>query len=558
MIDSPSVSTQTLFTQTEQSNKKDISTTALENKSNPDSFLVAFDEGDSANPKNWSFAKKWYLTLTAGLLVLNAAPSSLVPTFMKEFGISQEVGTLTISLFVCGYCVGPLIWGPLSEQYGRRPIFIISFFIYMCFQIGCALSQNIASILIFRFLGGTFAAAPLANSGALISDIWDAKGRGTALAIFTVAPFAGPGIGPIVSGYLVLAGVSWRWLFWILTIFAGVCWLQIVFTIPETYSPVLLAKKAKEIRKRTGDERYHAAIESQNMTLSQRVESILARPFKVLFREPMLIALTLYMSFVYGCIYLLFEAYPIVFTKGHNLNAGVSGLVFLPLPIGGFLAVATYIFFFNPSYERKAQECAPNPVPPEFRLRVAMVSAPFFATSFFWFAWTSYPSISIWAPMMSGALLGWSICLIFLFATQMYDRLGPEWASTLLGFIALIMMPIPFILSSTSSLASSHSHYLPTMPPMALTGIVTKAGCMQKTATVTVSRHVIHKLTGKRIERSKKILTHDEQEVLRLNDTVLIRNCPPISARKRFKLEKVLKSPETERDLAHMQAAQQA
>lgn len=93
---------------------------------------------------------------------------------------------------------------------------------------------------------------------------------------------------------------------------------------------------------------------------------------------------------------------------------------------------------------------------------------------------------------------------------------------------------------------------------MALTGIVTKAGCMQKTATVTVSRHVIHKLTGKRIERSKKILTHDEKEVLRLNDTVLIRNCPPISARKRFKLEKILKSPETERDLAHMQAAQQS
>jgi hypothetical protein len=126
---------------------------------------------------------------------------------------------------------------------------------------------------------------------------------------------------------------------------------------------VLLAKKAKEIRKRTGDEKYHAAIESQKMTLSQRLETILARPFKILFREPMLIAITLYMSvsaailkngervidigsqFVYGCIYLLFEAYPVVFTKGHNLNAGVSGLMFLPLPIGGFLAVATVCIF---------------------------------------------------------------------------------------------------------------------------------------------------------------------------------------------------------------------
>lgn len=274
--------------------------------------------------------------------------------------------------------------------------------------------------------------------------------------------------------------------------------MQIVFTIPETYTPVLLAKKAKEMRKRTGDERYHAAIESQNMTLSQRLESILARPFKVLFHEPMLIAITLYMSFVYGCIYLLFEAYPVVFTKGHNLNAGVSGLMFLPLPIGGILAVITYILFLNPDYERKAQECAPNPVPPEFRLRVAMISAPFFAVSFFWFAWTSFPSISIWAPMISGALLGWSICLIFLalfnyiidaylavaasalaantvvrslfgagfplFANQMYDRLGPEWASTLLGFIALIMMPIPFVLTRYGPILRFKSKYAPSGP----------------------------------------------------------------------------------------------
>lgn len=61
----------------------------------------------------------------------------------------------------------------------------------------------------------------------------------------------------------------------------------------------------------------------------------------------------------------------------------------------------------------------------------------------------------------------------------------------------------------------------------------------------------MHKITGKRIERSTKILTHDENNKLRLNDKVTIRNCPPISARKRFKLEKIIYSPETERDMAH-------
>jgi ribosomal protein S17 len=96
------------------------------------------------------------------------------------------------------------------------------------------------------------------------------------------------------------------------------------------------------------------------------------------------------------------------------------------------------------------------------------------------------------------------------------------------------------------------------MPPMAFNGIVTKAGFMKKTATVTVSRQIIHKLTGKQIERSKKYLVHDEHNVLRQHDIVVIRNCPPISAMKRFKLEKILKSPETEHDLARARRAQQS
>jgi len=92
------------------------------------------------------------------------------------------------------------------------------------------------------------------------------------------------------------------------------------------------------------------------------------------------------------------------------------------------------------------------------------------------------------------------------------------------------------------------------MPPMAFTGIVTKVGFMSKTATVTVSRLVAHPKTGKRLERSKKFLTHDEKNQLRHGDTVIIRNCPPISARKRFTLEKVVKSPEAERDATHAAA----
>ena len=207
-------------------------------------------------------------------------------------------------------------------------------------QAGSALAPNTAAVLVFRFLGGTFAAAPLTNSGALIADVWDAESRGKALAMFTLAPFAGPALGPTVAGFIIVGGASWRWVFWVLTLFAGLCWVQIVLTLPETYAPIILVQKAKRLRKETGDERYYAPMEKQEkVSFSRRLSSTLGRPFIILAHEPMLIAMTAYMSFVYGCIYLLFEAYPIVFTEAHHFNAGISGLMFLPIALGGTLAV---------------------------------------------------------------------------------------------------------------------------------------------------------------------------------------------------------------------------
>jgi MFS family permease len=143
---------------------------------------------DLAHAQNWGETYRWALTGIAGLLVLNStfassAPSGIITPLRTEFGFSQEVAVLTISLFVAGYCVGPLLWGPLSESiYGRRPIFIGTFITYTGFQIGCALAPNTAAILVFRFLGGVFAAAPLTNSGALLADIWDGDHRGQAMS----------------------------------------------------------------------------------------------------------------------------------------------------------------------------------------------------------------------------------------------------------------------------------------------------------------------------------------------------------------------------------------
>jgi MFS family permease len=333
-----------------------------------------------------------------------------------------------------------------------------------------------------------------------VGDIWDVKTRGKAMLLFAVSPFAGPAIGPVVSGWIAVGGASWRWIFWVLTMFAGFCIVLIFFTIPETYQPVLLVRKAERMRKETGDSRYYAPKEANKPDMRRRLYNIVAMPFKILFLEPMLIAIVVYQSFLYGCIYILFEAYPIVFTQGHNMNAGVSGLMYLPVSIGGVIGVLIFIIFYNPRYDRYVEEYAPARVPPEARLEVTLLGAPLFAIAFFWFGWTSFPSISFWSPLFAGGLLGFSIFLIFLslinytvdaylfaaasalaastvsrsifgavfplFARQMFDSLNPQWASTLLGFVAAAMIPIPIVLRRYGAYLRSKSRFAPSEPPV--------------------------------------------------------------------------------------------
>ncbi|KAJ3524486.1 hypothetical protein NMY22_g10977 [Coprinellus aureogranulatus] len=303
-----------------------------------DVVVVEWEDTDPEYPLNWSRSKRWYITILVSALVFNAtiassAPSGIIPILAAQYHLSHTVGVLTISLFVVGFCVGPLLWAPLSEQYGRKPVFVGTLAIFVLTQVGNALSRNTASILVFRMLGGIFAAAPVTNSGGVVSDIWDAKTRGKALALYAIMPFTGPAIGPTISGFLNVAGVDWRWLFWILTILGGLSLALVVLTLPETYKPVLLRHKAIRLNAHQNDNtRYIAPIDLAQGSLWEKSSRILLKPFVILIHEPMLMAITAYMSFLYGTIYLLIQAYPTVFTRDHHLNPGVSGLMLLNMP----------------------------------------------------------------------------------------------------------------------------------------------------------------------------------------------------------------------------------
>ncbi|KAG8933239.1 hypothetical protein FRC01_010228 [Tulasnella sp. 417] len=266
------------------------------------SYLVRWDgPGDPENPKNWSRPYRWFLTMVSGLLMFNAsfassAPAGVLDQLIEHFSLSRILAILTISLFVVGYCVGPLAWGPLSEHYGRRPVLLAGFFGYTAFQVGCTVAETKEQLLVFRFLGGTFAASPMTVTGAVLADLWDADTRGKAMAFFALAPGAGPALGPVVSGYIDVGGASWRWLFGVLAIFAAFCFFLILFAIPETYGLAIQTRKAAQKRKETNDSQWFSDLEAKDIALAARLERILARPFKIMALEPMLLAITLYIS----------------------------------------------------------------------------------------------------------------------------------------------------------------------------------------------------------------------------------------------------------------------
>jgi multidrug resistance protein len=136
----------------------------------------------------------------------------------NDFAVTDEtVIAMTVSLYVLGFALGPLILAPLSEIYGRLPIYHACNLIYIAFTTGCAFSTNVNMFLAFRFIAGCAASGPMSVGGGTIADLTAPEDRGKAMALFTMGPLLGPVIGPIVGGF-VSETIGWRWTFRIILI----------------------------------------------------------------------------------------------------------------------------------------------------------------------------------------------------------------------------------------------------------------------------------------------------------------------------------------------------
>ncbi|KAG9217484.1 hypothetical protein CCMSSC00406_0008596 [Pleurotus cornucopiae] len=391
--------------QTEKNVSKEI---GQDPASAPDPFQVFLEPTE--HPQNLSSFRKWLAVIVISSSALCAtSASSIVRNSLafcdqlassaqasfteiavaEEFHVSHVVTILSISLFVEGLGVGPLLVGPLSEVYGRNIVYQVSYTLFFAFSWPVAFAPNIAVYLIFRFITGLCGSAFLSVAGGSVSDLFSDATVASPMALYTISPFIGPVLGPLISGFInqvregpfstlgarltITIAHSEFVLALDISRSTDVDIRSIFGPISETYVPVLRKRKAERLRKSTGELRYYAPLEKSDRSLFMAILVSCYKPFQLILFDQMALLLDVWSALILGILYLTFQAFPIIFESGHGFNMQSAGLTFLGIGFGMMLAISTQPLW-NRHFLRQRQKFEGSP-PPETRLIMGQVGA---------------------------------------------------------------------------------------------------------------------------------------------------------------------------------------
>jgi len=218
----------------------------------------------------------------------------------------------------------------------------------------------------------------------------------------------------VTVGGFVGETIGWRWIEGVMAIFTGILWLVLAAFIPETYAPVLLRKRADALSKKTGKVyKSSSEVENGQESAGQVFKTALTRPWILLLREPIVLLLSIYMAIVYGTLYMLFSAFPIVYQMGRGWSPGIGGLAFIGVAVGMIFAVL-YAVWDNKRYNKVIEASESGSAPPEARLPLAFPGSIAIPVGMFWFAWTNSPSVHWIVSIIAGAPFGFGVVLVFL------------------------------------------------------------------------------------------------------------------------------------------------
>ncbi|KIW11627.1 hypothetical protein PV08_10929 [Exophiala spinifera] len=451
------------------------------------------------SPFDFPTWRKWLMTLLMGGMAAaitfgSSVWSSTLPVTTKQFDVSESVAVLGVSLYVLGFALGPILWGPLSELKGRRLPMFTGFFIWTLLQIPVGVVNNLPTILVCRLLAGCFGAGPMVLISAVYSDFWEPAERGTAAAVYSAAVYIGPTLGPIFGSLLTESKLGWHWTAWLTLIMGGSVGLLAFFFVPETYGPILQQRANRKLHLANNPNASSEDDFEQHAGFEIFVRKYMVRPVKMLCFEPMLMVMTLYISIVYGILYLTFYAFPYNFAEGRGWDPRVASLPFLSILVSVLMGSVGVAIYSREYYRPRLQ--ARGSVLPEDRLPPIMLGSILLPAGLFWFGWCSSPNISPVPQIIAGLFIGSGIMLIFtngiayivdiylqsaasalaantccrslvaagfpLAAPRMYRTLGIGLATSVLGILCVLLIPAPLLFYKYGSKLRQMSRYAPT------------------------------------------------------------------------------------------------
>lgn len=347
-------------------------------------------------------------------------------------------------------------------------------------MIPSALANNFATILITRIFCGGASSVAINIVGGTITDVWKGdKQRSLPMSIFGMTSVVGIALGPLVGGG-IQSVLEWHWIYWIQIIFDAALLPVFWLILTETRGDCILAKRAQKMRKEGHLNRF-AASELNKPTFLQALKISFMRPVKMLATEVVVSSFTLWVSFAWGILFLFQSSVPIVFSDLYGFDVFQTSLVQLALSLGA--VVGTIV---NPIQDKLYLKSAkrnmerPGKPIPEARLYFAVPGSLIFTVGMFWYGWSSYENIPWIVPAFGIGCVGYGIYGIYLAVVNyladayekyaasalsaasmgrnlfgaflplatpaLYKTLPYPWASSLLGFIGLLLSGVPILL----------------------------------------------------------------------------------------------------------------
>lgn len=442
--------------------------------------IITLPEKDSQNPRSWSFFKKIAHTLAYACTAFSAQFSAsiispAIEQLSHQFHVDAEVPTLVFGCFLLGQVVGPFLFAPMSEIFGRKLAVFVPCFIGGVFICVTANVTSIWAALVFRFLAGLFSAAPVVSSGGAMADLWHANERAAAMVLYATVIIAGSSISPTFGALLVETGkYGWRWTCWLSGLLQLILPIVNLCLCSESYVPVIEARYVKQRRLQTGMWGVHAKHEEWSFDIREFLQIHLMRPV-LMFATPIVFLMVIYSSFVYGVLFLIITSAGQNYAKFYGWGLVSSHCSLIAILVGAICGGLVNIY----GSSRYARLSGKGVASPEDRLIPMMIAGWIMPVGAFLYGWSMRTAIHWLVPTVGLALTGIGLAVVIqgaivyivdaytkfsasaiaantalrsicagvfpLFARQMYNSLGPGWASSVVGFVTIAAAPIPWL-----------------------------------------------------------------------------------------------------------------